>query len=321
MLESPPKRCAESSTNRSQKRPGKPPAYRKRDGYDQALVTLTDSHTRKRRDYWLGPYGSPESHERYHRLVGEWEAGGRRLPRPISARGERGAAAAPFTINEVMRDYWRHVTVYYSPSEAANIRSALRVLRKLCGSVPAIEFGPNKLRLFRDDMVRGDSDGEHPRTRWTRQHVNGQIHRICAMFKWAASHELLPASQYQQLKTVPALRRGRTTARESTPVGPVSLEYVEAIRPFLNRQVNALITLQVNSGARGGELFKLRPLDITMDNRSGVWMVDVCDQLRSRIQPEADRVRPVVGGQRTAFTYRGHRQATRRPRFRAVSGH
>jgi len=60
----------------------KTPAYRQRSGYDQAIVTLTDAVTKRRRDYWLGEYGSPASRERYHRLIAAWEAGGPRWPAP-----------------------------------------------------------------------------------------------------------------------------------------------------------------------------------------------------------------------------------------------
>lgn len=49
----------------------KTPSYRKRAGRTQALVTLTDSVTRQRRDYWLGEHGTPESRERYHRVLAE----------------------------------------------------------------------------------------------------------------------------------------------------------------------------------------------------------------------------------------------------------
>ena len=42
------------------KRKRQPPSYRQRKGYDQAIVTLTDSVTGYRKDYWLGTYG-------YHR--------------------------------------------------------------------------------------------------------------------------------------------------------------------------------------------------------------------------------------------------------------
>lgn len=52
----------------------KVPSYRSRESHAQALVTLTDSVTKMRRDYWLGEYGSPESRELYHRAIAEWEA-------------------------------------------------------------------------------------------------------------------------------------------------------------------------------------------------------------------------------------------------------
>ena len=69
--------------------PKKTPSYRQRKGYDQAIVTLTDARTKKRRDYWLGNFGSHESRQRYHRLLAEWEANARVLPdafedRPIT---------------------------------------------------------------------------------------------------------------------------------------------------------------------------------------------------------------------------------------------
>ncbi len=40
------------------RRPGRPPSYRQRLGYDQAIVTLTDAVTKERRDYWLGEFDS-----------------------------------------------------------------------------------------------------------------------------------------------------------------------------------------------------------------------------------------------------------------------
>ena len=77
------------------------------------------------------------------------------------------------------------------------------------------------------------------------------------MFRGAASHEKLPASVYQQLKTVSALRLGRTSAPEPEPVRPVALQHVEGVRPFLSRPVNALIRLQLLTGARADELNQL----------------------------------------------------------------
>ena len=56
----------------------KTPSYRQRTGYTQAIVTLTDAVTKRRKDFWLGEYGSTASREAYHRVVAEWEANGRR---------------------------------------------------------------------------------------------------------------------------------------------------------------------------------------------------------------------------------------------------
>lgn len=97
------------------------------------------------------------------------------------------------------------------------------------------------------------------------------------MFKWAAGQELLPAIVFQQLKMVEALRRGRSAAVEKEPVRPVASDLVDAIRPFVSRQVWALIELQRLTGARGGELFPLRPIDLQTDEKTGVWSYTPAD--------------------------------------------
>ncbi len=53
----------------------------------------------------------------------------------------------------------------------------------------------------------------------------------------------------------------------------MAIEVVNATRPFLSRQVSALIDLQLHTGARGGELFGLRIRDLVMEDTKGVWMV------------------------------------------------
>ncbi len=77
---------------RRRRRRCKPPAYRRRTDSDQALVTLTDSATVRRLDYWLGEYGTPASRECDHRLIAEWESRGRRLPAPAVVDGGADAA-------------------------------------------------------------------------------------------------------------------------------------------------------------------------------------------------------------------------------------
>ncbi|MCY2953123.1 MAG: site-specific integrase [Planctomycetota bacterium] len=152
---------------------------------------------------------------------------------------------------------------------AGNLAVVLRVLTQMFGTTVATEFGPTKLRLVREAMVWGDATATPPRRPWTRQSINKQIRRIAAVFRWAASQEMVPAAVCQALKTLEPLQRGQTTAKESEPIKPVSPEVVNAVRPFLSRQINALIDLQLLTGARGGELFSLRKGDIERSRR--VW--------------------------------------------------
>lgn len=254
--------------------PKKTPSYRQRKGYDQAIVTLTDAVTKHRRDYWLGAYGSPESRELYHQVLAEWEAAGRRLPQaPTNADGPVGGV----TINEMTNAYWRWAKFAYSSSEVSSTAQIIRMLRQMFGSLAAASFGPKRLRLVREAMVSGDPDADPPRVPWSRPTVNKQVHRLCFIFKWAAGQEMIPISVYQQLKAIEPLKRGRTKAREPEPVGPVADHLVNAIEPFVSRQVWALVQLQRLTGARGGELFRLRPVGLKMDEKSGIWTYSPTD--------------------------------------------
>jgi hypothetical protein len=88
------------------------PSCRQRPGYDQALVTLTDSVTGQRRDYWLGEAGTRESRELYHRVIAAWKANGRRLPRHPRDESVERAQDGPVII-EVIGDFlkWARVSV------------------------------------------------------------------------------------------------------------------------------------------------------------------------------------------------------------------
>lgn len=248
----------------------KTPSYRQRKGYDQALVTLTDAVTKRRKDYWLGPHGSAESRELYHRVIAQWEAGGRRLS-ALPAASDSPYSADGLKIKEVVHQYWTWAREYYRPKHTQALRCALRLLRKYFGETSPTDFGPNKLRQLRDAMIRGDATDDPPRRPWSRKFINAQVQRIRHLFKWAAARELVPASVHQALCTLEALKRGRCAAREGGKVLPVPEFFLDAVRPHLSRPVRAVVELQLLTGARPGELLCLRPADIEINERTGVW--------------------------------------------------
>ena len=110
---------------------------------------------------------------------------------------------------------------------------------------------------------------------WVRGSINGMVGRIRRVFKWGVANELVPANVYHALQAVSGLRCGRTNAKESKPVKPVPPGCIEAIEPYVSRQVWALVQLQLHTGARGGELVKMRAIDI--DTSGEIWTYQPAD--------------------------------------------
>lgn len=233
--------------------PRKPgfPTYRRRiiRGREVGYVTLSDRLTGRRRDYNLGPYGSPQSYKKLARIVAEWAAQNGQPPQRLPADPDAGP-----TVAQVVERYWHSVARQYVPSEQATIRAAARIVLELYEDTPAADFGPLALRAVQAAMVQGDESADPPRRPWARKHVNKQISRVRAIFRWGESFELVPAGTCHGLSTVPALRAGRTTAAESKPVRPVAESDVLAVLPLLSNQVADMVRLMLLTGMRPGEV-------------------------------------------------------------------
>lgn len=105
----------------------------------------------------------------------------------------------------------------------------------------------------------------------TRVGVNERIGGIRRIFKWGVAQELVPADVYQALMCVSGLRKGRTPAPETTPIGPVDEAVVDATLPALSAIVADMVQFQRLTGARPGEVCILRPCDIDRSDDS-VWV-------------------------------------------------
>jgi integrase len=245
------------------------PSYRLHRASGQAVVTLTDATTGRRKDRLLGKYNTAASKQEYKRVVLEWEANGRRLA--------DAAPLADLTIAELIDRYWQHVESYYrhrdgtATGEVQPMKYALRPLKHLHGQSAACEFGPLALKAVRELMVRGYSHpkfGEQAASCRTR--VNAQIKRIRRMFKWGVENELVPAGVLQGLQAVAALKMGRSDAKESKPVLPVARAVVEDTLPLLRPMLADMVKLQLETGMRPGELVVMRACDIDMSG--AVWL-------------------------------------------------
>jgi len=245
------------------------PSYRRHKQSGQAVVTLTDALTGRRRDVLLGRHDTKASKEEYKRVVLDWEANERRLP---------GAAPVEdLTIAELIRRYWQHVEVYYrhddgTPTgEVQAMRYALRPVNYLHGQTEARDFGPSRLKAIRELMVRGYDHAKYGQQQpICRTRINAQVKRIRRMFKWAVENELVAASVHQALCAIAPLKRGRTEAKESKPVLPVARAVVEETLPILRPILADMVSLQLETGMRPGEMVVLRACDLDMTGP--VWL-------------------------------------------------
>src|SRR5207249_1404885 len=161
--------------------PRKPsqPSYRYHKARNCAVVTIDG------RNHYLGPWQSPESHERYAALIAEWRRNGGTLPDPAPA-ATSPADPSPLTASELILAYFKYAQAHYvkngqPTSEQGCIRQALRFVRQLYGASPAAEFGPRSLKNVRQAMVAAGR---------ARKSVNKDVHRIKRVIRWAVEEEL-----------------------------------------------------------------------------------------------------------------------------------
>ncbi len=133
-------------------------------------------------------------------------------------------------------------------------------LKALYASLPSDEFGPQEFKAVRQTMIDQNL---------SRSGINAHMKRIVRMFKWCAAEGKLTSTVYDTLKLVPGLKYGRTQARETERVRPVSEEVVNATLSFLLPTVADMVRVQLLTGCRPGEVCRLTP---RMIDRSGeVW--------------------------------------------------
>lgn len=227
----------------------------------QAYVSIEGRH------HYLGKHGLPQTQERYNRFIAEWLSNGRRLrvdPHEI-------------TVSEVCAAYLKYAEDYFvkpgdqngtkkNTSQIFLVTRAIKPLVALYGRTRATDFGPVAARTVRDTWV-DDS--------LSRATVVKYFTTLKALFRWAASHEMIPASVSHGIDTVEGLRAGRCRVKETEPVKPVSQDDIDAVAPFVGRVVWAMISLQLATAARPGEVCVLRPGDI--DRSGAVWLARITE--------------------------------------------
>jgi integrase len=213
------------------------------------------------RDIYLGRHGSEESKVEYEKLVRKLITD--RAKDEVKARVE---IATDLTINELAAAYLKHARTYYvkdgqPTKEFANVYAAVEGVRGRHGFELVTAFGPLKLKAIRDQWIEAGL---------VRAQINARVGRVRRWFSWAIEEELAPPSVLQALENIKGLRKGRTEAKEGKKILPVADNLVDAIQPFVSRQVWAMVELQKLSGMRPEEVCIMRTIDI--DTTGDTWI-------------------------------------------------
>ncbi len=232
------------------------PSYRLHRASGQAVITLAG------RDYYLGAFNSPESRIEYDRLIQEFLANSR-CPGVVQSQAKQSLESV--TINELITTYWDFALGYYVKNsqptrEVQALKYSFKPMAELYGMISVDNFGPTALKAVRQRMVDQGL---------CRSLVNRRVNRIRRIFKWGVENELVRSATLEALRAIAPLKRGRCSARESDPVKPVPEILVNAIEPFVSRQVWAMIQLQLLTAMRPGEVIQMRRRDI--DTSGTVW--------------------------------------------------
>ena len=196
------------------------------------------------------------------------------LARAIFAANPASVDRDDTIIASLVSRYLEYAKHYYRrpdgrpTQEVAVIRNALKRLVSFSAAIEAEDFGPLKLKEFRDELVE--------QGKLCRTEINRTVIIVRRLFKWAVGEELIPASTLHALQAVDGLKRGRTKARETEPVTAVAEGHVYAVLPYASKVVADMIQVQLLTGMRSGELTAMRAIDIETSGK--IWHYRVVDE-------------------------------------------
>ena len=221
------------------------PKYRRHRsaGLDRAFVELNGTRQ------YLGRWGSPESREKYDRVLAKWLANGRRLRR----RGPNP------TITELVAAFWHHAEKRYQSREALNFRPVIKLLRRLYGRTRIADFSAPDLKAVRGWILNLIEVSAFLH-QFQREQRNGAI--VASVDDYAVAYELageVLVDTFSDLRK--SLRnvyeRIRALFREEG--GPVSRRYIReclsmpdsTVRRWLTELVELEYLEVVEAGRRG----------------------------------------------------------------------
>jgi len=143
----------------------------------------------------------------------------------------------------------------YNPSHFSGIKTAVEILLKHFAG-QEMEALDSRSFLFLQEMYVQHSV--------SRQYCNMLMGYIRAMLKWGVIRKLVPHQVYGEAKLVPALKKGKTKARENPKRQDVPDEVIDRTLPHLLPTIRDIVQVQRLAGMRPSEVLRMKPEEIDM---------------------------------------------------------
>jgi integrase len=220
----------------------------------------------------FGPAG-PESQRAYDDHVAQWLANSR--ANSDDSHCENTNDHCNWTVADIIALYLEHAEREYDKRELQQFRQAFRPLLALFHSLPVVQFTAARLTELQHYLANTEfhqsRKNKPPRSyRLSRATISTRIGYIRRCWRWAEAEGLTPEGRWHSLRTVAAIRPGRTQAKEPKPLGAVEWSRVEPVLAHLTPTLADVVRILWHSGARPAEILSMtgRQLD-----RSGeLWL-------------------------------------------------
>jgi integrase len=240
----------------------RPPKYALHKASGQARIRLNG------RDHYLGPFGSHASLARYAQLVNDSVSDAPIAPATAPTKSNAPAAtiARGYLFVECVVKYLKNASITWPTAEG--------------GKNPELAHAERLLKLAADkfgDLAIDDLRGPHVKEiielmisqGWSRGYVNHQLQRFRRFVRWCLSDDLCTAEVLTRVESVDCVKMGCPGVRETEPVKPVAESVFQKTLMYLPPVVADLLRIVALTGARPGEIRRLRIGDI--DRSEGVW--------------------------------------------------
>ena len=222
--------------------PPRIPKYRHQKSRNLA-VTRIDG-----KDIYLGEYNSPESHEKYHRLVEEF------------CRRHAQTQITGVTLPALAAVYKSYSQKRYQGGTLNAYHRTIERFAILFPELDSQDVACSNVEKFQMSLVEQNL---------AVNTINDYLARLKKIFRWAARNKYMPSRNLLFFEILDRVDNTWPGVRQTDKVKPVTLEQINEILSDVPKTVAALIKFQFHTACRPSEARLLRLCDIELSG--DVW--------------------------------------------------